>query len=190
MHQRGPLGVCSTPGKERHLLSHQRCGRTVFGACVTVPACAPVLSGRALAGRRGGRGGGGCISPARWGMPSGEGDPCAEPHGGCSLRAWGRQMAATASAPPPCLLTAIAACGHECHICSWIVPEPSWFPARAARVNPGRRRKFETVAMRELGQEQPGPAPASPLSWAGNRVTVSLACELAGQPRRESPGEL
>lgn len=32
VHRRGPSGVHSIPGEERHLLSHRRCGRAAFGA--------------------------------------------------------------------------------------------------------------------------------------------------------------
>lgn len=105
------------------------------------------------AGRGWRGGGGGCVTPR---AAFGHGGPCANPRHGCSLQAQGRQVAAAAPAPPPCLLAAIAARGQERHSHPRISPEPCWFPVWAPRINP-RRGKSEPVAMRELGQEQPWP---------------------------------
>lgn len=112
-----------------------------------------------------------------------------EHHTGLLPPGVGRQMAAAASA--------IAAGGQECHSCSWITPKPSWFPARAAGINPGRGKCETGLRVRRateaggpwggVGEGSPASSPSAAIS-AGKALSLCRGC--TAQPPRNSAGKL
>lgn len=138
---------------------------------------------RALAERGGGRAGGGCILPARLGMPSGEGDPRAEHHMGLFPPGAKADGCSSSSALPP----------HSYRCRRAGMPQLLLDHARALLVSsPGcgsgaGEREIWNCSCEGAGvRSSPGPASASPRGW--EQADRRPGCQLERPPRLEALG--